>query len=291
MTEAIGDIGESLIVEYSLFNNLEEVREEDIKLVIENGDGEVVAQDTISLDGGEESEETLSWESSEEDEGLYEARVESDGDSESFPMIVAGDDYAGYLRDDWGDNELENRTLTYEREYEGVDGVHRPNWTVDGNEPLVRDGTLEIRDGDGVTSEINLNLNETVAWEIDREYVGVSDSAAGVSVILFAETNNVFDENRSMERGYGIYLRDEDVGSIIRRYDEGTTENIEVGVDIGNSDLVEVKREAGGYWEILADGETVYEFEDNTYDNPAYLSFRSRDGEDAEIDVNEMRVF
>ena len=204
--------------------------------------------------------------------------------------ITDGQTYSipdAYLYDDWGDNKLQDRDDNETTTYNGVTGFYRPEWTViDGSsEPSVDNEMLTIAGGDGIFHELNLNLDETITWELAN--VDLSDGGSTGSdnswFYLWSEQvdNETFD--RLEDSYYLDFVTDERV-------------RMEYIDDAGNVDsLIEdsdppavgdytVTRSSDGTWELLVDGDSKGTTQDTKSENPQFTGFQGRDNPDHDFD-------
>ena len=199
-----------------------------------------------------------------------------------------------YLQDDWGDNKLTDREDSGTTTHNGVEGVYRPEWeTLEfQTTPSVDDGELEVGSGEGIYTDINLNLDEQIHWEFDIDF---SDGGSGGSnsggVILYSETvDEASFRDSFVQNSYVFFFINRDGGDIrLLRYDDDDDSQIVADDGLGNDVSVEITRSPGGEWELIIDDSSVGTGTDDTYTDVNYTGFTARD-EIVEFSVNEYKV-
>ena len=192
-----------------------------------------------------------------------------------------------YLHDDWGDNKLQDREDSGTTTHNGVEGVYRPEWTIEENEPTVTDETLQIESGDAITTEVNLNLDETIVWELpDFDYgkSGGSDNIT-VGVMLDGVTINM-DDFRVFRSGYQFTGREND-----DRVRFAVDDNIlfdETGFPAPAD--IRIERSPNGEWSMFHNDNLVNSVTDTTYESGSHVGFAVANDQNAEADVSEIKV-
>ena len=204
-----------------------------------------------------------------------------------------------YLQDDWGDNKLTDRDGSGTTTHNGEEGVYRPEWTTRSgdNNPTVENEQLTMTGCDAIHTDINLNLDETITWELTN--VNVSDSAGdssdAVVVHLWAEqvsdpSDKTDGEFSQLNESYGLVIANTDNNLRLRRSDEnGDVTDIISGQTPENATFdATVTRDSEGNWEVLEDGESKGTGQNTDLSNPDKAVFTAQD--DADVDFDEYKV-
>ncbi len=153
--------GDTLEVETTIENTDNTDDEQEIELVV---DDRVRDTEELQLDGDEDEEITLTWETDTGDAGDYEANVSSDTDSESTDVSVNAPPTATFTRepatpdvdqsvtfdaDDSSDPDGEIVEYTWEVDGENVSGAESFSYTF--SEAGDHEVTLYVTDDDGTT--------------------------------------------------------------------------------------------------------------------------------------------
>ena len=193
-----------------------------------------------------------------------------------------------YLHDDWGDNRLTDRENSGTTTHNGVEGVYRPEWTVDSdngfNEPTVQNESLEIVGNDGIYTDINLNLDETITWEIDAGIFDDGSSGGDATYIhLFAEQTSEETDDR-YHRSYVLEARGDGREESLFEIDDSGNVDILIRDASANAerDYV-ITREPDGTWELIVNGVSQGTNTDVSHTTPAVTGIIGSDGTDAEI--------
>ena len=195
-----------------------------------------------------------------------------------------------YLHDDWGDNKLTDRDDSGTTTHNGVEGVYRPEWTVDAGEPVAQNDQLEIREGDALYADININLDEplTVEWDANN----LPDGSGGDQIFLavWSESLTFRDTDlQEYQESYIVRVRGE--GNISFRVVDGDGNSSELisGSHSGADDNIKVTRDADANWELFVNDESQGTATDDTFTDPQYASFAARDSVSPEADINEVK--
>jgi hypothetical protein len=171
--------GDNLNVDYFVENTGGVINNtQDIRLEVDNIEEDRDSNITISPSGS--FNDTLVFNTVDGDAGTYNAVVLSDDDSASTNVTVesAIPDSEIYLHDDWGDNKLQNRDGGGTTTHNGVEGVYRPEWTIQSGSPSVSNGTLTTSTGQ-ISTTCNLNDSEPITLEVTNFSVnGAGDNSA-----------------------------------------------------------------------------------------------------------------
>ena len=201
-----------------------------------------------------------------------------------------------YLSDDWGDNKLQDRDDGGTTTYNGVEGVHRPEWEQDGSNdlPSASDEKLNLRRDEYAITEINLNFDETITWVAENVDYRGDDNQTGWT--LFAETDDMETGDNSfpgaLVNGYYVMFREDSV--LLYRYD-GPTGSPEFSLLASDDSVsfpvdVTVTREPNGTWEMLLDGSSVGTDDDDTYTTDEFTAVGARDDGSPDTDIEEIKV-
>ena len=197
-----------------------------------------------------------------------------------------------YLQDDWGDNNLRDRENSGTTTHNGVEGVYRPEWnTAEGFvDPTVANEQLTIENGEGIDTEINLNLDETVTWELNGVDVSGSstDSSDQARVALFAEQRTDYNDDNSLHRSYTLFIRRDSSLGIQEIDNSGNFDTILNGENTTGTVDITVTRSPTGDWEAFIDGDSVDTGTDTNHTDPQYTAFTAKDS--PSIDFNEIKV-
>ena len=208
--------------------------------------------------------------------------------------ISAIPDSIVYLHDDWGDNKLTDRDGSETTTYNGVEGVYRPEWaTISGlNTPTVQNERLEIDDGDGIETDLNLNLDETITWElsnIDVGNTGISSNHA--NAILFSEQNEDFNSAEFPHNSYLVIIRGGGDDVVLQEVDgSGDNSVLARGGELTDSHDITVIREPNGDWELFVDGSSVGSATDASHTNPNHAMFTAESQRDIDVSIDEIKV-
>ena len=187
-----------------------------------------------------------------------------------------------YLHDDWGDNKLQDREDSGTTTHNGVEGVYRPEWTIRDNEPTVSDEKLTITGGDGITANINVNLDETVTAEInDFDLSGQGDSSSDYSVYHIWAEQTTDASSAFLDESYAVQMKGGGAGSDLRLVEVDGSGNINTLIDSGQQPTtgnIEVTRQPDGTWELFIDDESQGTATDTSHTNPQVTAFLGRDG-------------
>ena len=190
-----------------------------------------------------------------------------------------------YLQDDWGDNKLQDRDGSDTTTYNGVEGVYRPEWTLDEGSPEVADERLTLDgDGEAVVTEINLNLDESITWEFSNVSLNTDGALA---LQLFSEDDTFFDLDTTaprMDDGYMVeFSMSNDRIRLTKNSGGGTDAMIESGVSPSAEEEFDiiVTRSSDGEFELIVDGDSKGTDTDTDFIDPSHTGFgTSTDGTD-----------
>jgi len=211
--------------------------------------------------------------------------VSDDGVVLTFETGSAIPDPDVYLDDDWGDNRLTDREDSGTTTYNDVEGVYRPEWTntITGfSNPTAADGKIICEDDEGVTTPINLNLDETIEWlfnDVDMSEAGTGGTD-GFHVCLFAEQNSD-TTNATLEQGYHVYFNrgTADVRLVYMDENGDRTDIIQSGQAFDDVQSWRVTRQPNGEWELFDNSDDSQGTETDTQStNPQYAAVIGRDG-------------
>jgi len=166
-------------------------------------------------------------------------------------LFTAIPDSAVFLHEDWGDSEYENRSGTETATYNGVQGIYRPEWTVQTGSSSVSSGQLSFdTDPTVLSTGINIDLSQTVRWFWDINTGGSGRFSGG----LFAETNNESTGGGfpALEDGYHIMSRETQTDTVIVREDAGGN-TATVAIDTSGSitdGYIGAERTSNGDWTL-----------------------------------------
>ena len=216
------------------------------------------------------------------------------------PAIPDGD---VYLHDDWGDGKLQDRDDSGTTNHNGVEGVYRPEWNIDRGSPTVVNEQAEL-DGsddtaDQMRTELNLNFDEEITWEITDADFGDNQGSGGGDVTglgLFANTETWNDEEYYLHESYYIVHR---TGANIelRHADENGSETTLISGDDGSEYShpidYEITRQSDGVWELVINGTSLGTATDTSTDTVEYVGFGNREtgGNEAHSLIDEFKVF
>ena len=201
-----------------------------------------------------------------------------------------------YLDDDWGDNKLTDRDDSGTTIYNGVEGVYRPEWSIDDGSPSVDNDQLNIQDGDVITYEFadELPINtETVEWiakGIDLSNNGGSGGDAS-SLAIFSETTDVVNEFRNFDRSYSFFFDGSNTFRFVE-YSDGNFNVLSDGHSPSSPFDLRAKRDENGNWELWVgdiDGDADDTFSDETHTNAVYTGFIGRQDNDVDLKVDEIK--
>ena len=209
--------------------------------------------------------------------------------------IVAIPDPDVYLNDDWGDNKLQDREDSDTTTHNGVEGVYRPEWTLDEGSPSASNQTLQLDSGDAVRTGITLALSETVPWQWTGVEFPATDAAGDtVTLQLWAEstTRDTQGFGLPLQSGYFIQLRDSspEVRLIEMDSSGNTSELITGSATAGSGFDLSVTRSSDGGFELFVEGSIQGTSTDTTHTDPQYFSFGTRSGTDASLTVSEVKI-
>ncbi len=201
-----------------------------------------------------------------------------------------------YLHDDFGDGKLQNRDDSGTTTYNGVEGVYRPEWTIDNGTPTVTNERLDYSEGDSGYTEINLDLAETTTWELSNLTLNTAGDQLSYFGLFYEDnpTRSTSDFPPTLYPGYAIGMREADSKiRLIRTDSDGSSTNvINASGTSNNMNLVKVTRESDGTWTMVIDGTEVGTASDATHTNPQYIDFAGRTGpSDNQLLVDELKVF
>ena len=208
--------------------------------------------------------------------------------------VIPDDDV--YLHDDWGDNKLQDRDDSGTTTHNGVEGVYRPEWdVVDGqSEPTVENETLDMSGDDGISTEINLNYDETITWQLDDLDVGeTGDSSTDWTVVTLATDNDPSNNGDGrIDGSYWYALRDTTRENRLVYRDEDGNDNIimQEGSVSGDIDSVTIERDSDGNWTVWEDDSQVGTT--TQQDGPEFDTYVAIIGDDAnnDWDIGEIKV-
>jgi len=188
-----------------------------------------------------------------------------------------------YLHDDFEDNKLTNRDGSGTTTYNGVQGIFRPEWTLDTGTETVSNGQLIGNDGDHFRADINLNLNFDINWILDFTIPenGVNDST---NFTLYSEsTTEVSGFSNGYAEGY-VFVTDTSSNTrLVKLGSSGNATRLLEGLPNPNQGDVLVTRTSTGDWSVTIDGTTFGPVNDTEYTNPEYLGFSKRENEVGDI--------
>ena len=207
-----------------------------------------------------------------------------------------------YLQDDWGDNKLTNRDDSGTTTYNGVEGVYRPEWTLEVGTPTASNQKIRVDDGELAYAGINLNLDETVTWEWSGVESTSDSDTEWLGLGLFAETAIPAELNfntTGLEDGYHIACSSG--GNFLRLYrlDGGTATELaetDPGVTGWDNESVTATRSPSGEFEVFVNGTSEITATDTTFTAPENIAFATRDEDSAgeagpfELSVDEVKV-
>ena len=202
-----------------------------------------------------------------------------------------------YLQDDWGDNRLTDREDSGTTTYNGVEGVYRPEWGLANafsNLPTVSNERLQLTDDDeGIVTEINLNLDETVTWQFTGIDVSNSGTSGGDTAHfgLWAEQQDSQTSGR-LNESYSVSVRNGDTVRLEKMDADGNFDDFIIGSSISGSDnSVTVSRTPSGEWELFVDGSSDGTATDTEFLDPVFAYFSGREGDrDIDITLDEVKV-
>ena len=298
--------GDTLVVDYEVSNTGDKTGAQDITLEIED-----VLEDTdsgVRVLANRTDSGTLEWVTeSDETAQDYTATVLSADDSPSQTVTVEDaeaeiPDSEVYLHDDWGDSQLQTRDGSGTVTYNGVEGVYRPEWTLDltgsdsatpnaDNETLLFEGA-DNRGQDALRANINLPLNEgKVIWEFKNIDTSQSRSggAARQALFCFAESTSITDW--TYDNGYFVDIAE---GSVMAFSKVDNTNAQEIIIDGGTPPTspydVTVTRETDGTWELFINGVSQGTTVDTTYTTPEIVGYIGKENDDTITFEDEMKV-
>jgi len=208
-----------------------------------------------------------------------------------------------YLQDDWGDNKLTDRDDSGTTTHNGVEGVYRPEWSIDAGDPTVDDGQLLIEANEelvAISTDINVNLDEPTTFEwfdVDASE-GRAGNSANIGMTCFAETNNhisrgtgVGDPGQAgLENGYAVVILDAGFrlkfGKI---FDDGLNTLIDVD-GFSPPYNIRVERSSNSEWELFVDDDSQGTTTDSEFDDPQFTGYTPMDDDDVVLRVDEMKV-
>jgi len=248
----------------------------------------------VSIDPGETTIDGNTSPAYRNTEPLY---LYSDGSSwivaTDYAQLIAIPDTEVYLHDDWGDNKLQDRDDGGTTTYNGVEGVYRPEYTLDVGTPTAEDEMI-ILDGAGCYTPINLNLDETITWEWTHDISGTgTDGGDQNTVSLYAEdetTRGSASNGRPLASGYVVTMRGGGVFRLAEVDSAGDTSTIVTGDGANDEVEVKVTREPDGTWELFRDGESQGTGEDTAHTDPQVLGFGDSDS-DSILRIKELKTF
>ena len=189
-----------------------------------------------------------------------------------------------YLSDDWGDDRLTDREGSGTTTYNGVEGVFRPEYTIDSGSPSATNGTLNWSAGDQFYTNINLNLDETVTWEIKNT---VSVSSDRCFVTLFSETTSFGGEGRPIS-SYVLVIDGSD--RLVFTIDDTASSGGFLSGTGSDGDDVTITRSPNGDWELIVDGTSQDTGSDTQFTNPESFGFSARSDQSGEAEIDEIKV-
>ena len=287
--------GDILTVDYGADNTGDAQDTQDIRLEIDSVQEDV--DPDVMLAGGASTTGTLEWDTTDEAEAEYTATVLSDDDSDSVTVEIesAIPDSDVYLHDDWGDNQLTaDREDSGTTTYNGVEGVYRPEWTVELGDASVSNEEVTLdADATVVGTDININLDETyrVWWEFE-------DGGGRTTLGIFAETDNPDNDSfATFDDGYQIINSVSDNFLRLEKKVDGSNENIAENSNPIGSGFLGAEREPNGDWEVYASTESLdnprdelfvsdnseFTANDTTFTNPAFIEFAQRDSTGSKV--------
>ena len=198
-----------------------------------------------------------------------------------------------YLHDDWGDNKLQDRVDGDTTTHNGVEGVYRPEYTVDSGSPQASNERLEISGGEALRAGINLNLTETITWEIRGLEMTNFDDDQGtrnIYVNLFAESTSISVGTfpATYSNGYQVVLDAGESGSL-RFLIDGSAQIEETNVGLGPHDI-DVTRDPNGDWGLSVNGTSAGSINDTQFTDPLITGFSARSRQTESV-IDEYKVF
>jgi hypothetical protein len=159
-----------------------------------------------------------------------------------------------YLLDDFGDNKLTNRTGSSTTTYNGVTGFQRPDWTINSGGANASNQKLDLPDSTTLFTDINLNFNETITWELKGVDVTQSSDRRNIFGIgLFAD-GTTFSAGRPRD-GPFVSIRPTQVTRIM---DTNVLPVVEDNNPPDRSPMdITVKRFSGGSYELIINGTSI----------------------------------
>ena len=250
-----------------------------------------------SLSGGSGTRTYFSDSFSSEGSRTLSISSDDNSTSSSIDVVIPIPDSEVYLHDDWGDNNLRNRSDSGTRTYNGVEGIYRPEWyTVSGmSDPSVSDETLTVKTEGGVYTDLNLDLNETITWEYDYDASRPSDYRDTLCVHMFAETNNYTFSNderkQGFERSYVFNIHDGNStsGRFLKIEDGGGYTNVIDAGDPPETGTITITREPNGTWEVFYNGVSEGSAKDTDYTNVNYTGICGNT-QNPDHDVSEIKI-
>jgi len=199
-----------------------------------------------------------------------------------------------YLNDDWDDNQLtSNREGSGTTTYNGVTGYYRPDWNIRSGEtqPSVSNGMVQIRGGDSIYHELNLDLGQEVTWETTVD-IGITGTGSDVSH-LHLWTEQIADAGgtySSINESYVVWVRQSVGGLNLRRVnsDGSDTTVVSDGTNVWGTTTVRVTRQPDGTWELFVDGNSKGTGVDTAFTNPQYFAIRGNNS--VQNDFRELKV-
>ena len=181
--------------------------------------------------------------------------------------VAAIPDSEIYLHDDWGDDKISNRDDSDTVTYNGVEGVYRPDWSVDLGDITVSNSELTLdSDPTLIGAEINLNLSETVRW-----FWEISSSGSGRDIYgLFADTNNTNESGWiAYEDSYYLANTSNDNNLQLSRKDASGNDDTLITDSDGpySSGFIGAERQSDGSWELFATGSDLSDPKTELFDS------------------------
>ncbi len=186
-----------------------------------------------------------------------------------------------YLHDDWGDNKLQNRDESGTTTYNGVEGVYRPEWTIDESTADANNQQLELSGG-AVKTDINLDLSSEITWS----WTGVSlsgvysDGQASFGCYMDPSAS-LGDIGGRVYSGDGVYFvshsSDGEVGLGIDTNGTFSDTSISTSMNPDNiSSVTVIRRVDPVEWELLINGSSVGTTQTSSSADVGFIYFGDR---------------
>jgi len=182
-----------------------------------------------------------------------------------------------YLHDDFGDNKLQNRDGSGTTTHNGVEGVYRPEWTIENGSPTVSNEELSIVGGDRIYTGVNIDLSSvlTVEATVDASNTG-SLLADQINIGIFAEqvTDVSFDQ---YHQAYYISILGQNTVQLRYRDASGANDSIIEGSYADSDRAFSATRQPDGTFELFVEGVSQGTATDTQFENPQFAPITGRD--------------